>query len=218
MTNENAPWYFLSTLAQCAAAFAALVAVFATFRLQVNRNLVEDAIAEAEKWVRTQVGRDANLTNESVKSYLNDVGSSVRTGDKNTAGQLLKHIRHHEAFPSFLANNLGIPLKLWTMVFIGSVSPLPFRQLPLWFVLFVAGPVLAFFTTLALLSSNTFIQACLGRAAGQDLTSEDRVQKFAGWLAKKLTNTRFLYLLAVLLIVLLAIKTLQDWRLGIPWK
>ena len=218
MPNENAPWYFLSTLAQCAAAFAALIAVFATFRLQVNRNLVEDAIAEAEKWVRTQVGRDANLTNESVKSYLDDVCSSTRTGDKNKADQLLKGIRHHEGFPGFLANELGIPLKLWTVVFIGSVSPLPFRQLPLWLVLFVVAPVLAFFTTLALLSSNTFIQACLGRAAGLDRTSGDRVQKLAGWLAKKLTDTRFLYLLAVLLVVLLVIKTLQDWRLRIPGK
>ena len=218
MTNENAPWYFLSTLAQCGAAFAALVAVFATFRLQVNRSLIEDAFTEAEKWVRTQVGSNAMHTNEDVRNYLEDVCSRKRPGDGNIAGQLLKRIKHHEQFPGFLANELGTPLKLWTIVFIGSVSPLPFKQLPLRLVLFVIDPVLGFFTTLALLSSNTFIQACLGRAVGVDRMSGDGLQKLAGWLARKLTNTKFLYLLAVVLVVLLAIKTSQDWRLGILGK
>ena len=51
MITETGLYYFFSTLAQCAAGFAALVGVFAVFRLQANAFSIEESYAHARRWM-----------------------------------------------------------------------------------------------------------------------------------------------------------------------
>ena len=53
-SSQNTLWYFCSTLAQSAAAFAALVAVFTVFRLQALSAATEDAYRNAWDWFQRQ--------------------------------------------------------------------------------------------------------------------------------------------------------------------
>ena len=206
MPNYSGPWYFLSALSQCASAFAALVAVFATFRLQVNHGLVEEAIADARQWVLTQRGRDAIVPDEAVKEFLKNVrGGVIEPGNKEKADQLLKRIEHHEKFPGVLADELGVPLKLWVAVFGISVSPLAMVELSNRFVLFLIL-VLGALTVLAVIASNSFIQECLGRAAGPHQLEKDKFHRHGTSLAKMIANTKVLYGLGFFWICLLVWK------------
>ena len=54
---SNGLLYFLSSLAQCSAAFVAFVAVFAVFRLQKNNELVQAVFELALECQLTQIKR-----------------------------------------------------------------------------------------------------------------------------------------------------------------
>lgn len=194
MTNPNAAWYFLSALAQCAAALAALAAVFATFRLQINRNLIEEAVDKG----RQRLSELAHIPVEyaSHGMILSELAARCQEGKGDKiACQLLEEVTRHKLFPGILANELGVPLKLWITVFLASVSPLVLEQLPNWYLGLITI-ILLVLTVLAIVSSNAFVQTCLGRAAGLEKTARNRVEHCVICLSRSLAN---IWILAPLL-------------------
>ena len=60
--NEITLHYLFSAIAQSAAAFIAFVAIFAIFRLQANREEIEEAYADAKHWLVTHHGHKYEFT------------------------------------------------------------------------------------------------------------------------------------------------------------
>ena len=162
MNTQNIFLYFFSTLAQCAAAFAALAAVFGVFRLQSSSLAVEDAYRDSWYWIRQRCGVMSPLDVNFSKKHIKDQLIAIKDGEiKYEAEQWVRRINQLERFPQAVAYNVSVPLKLWAIVFFTSLTSLLFsRWSECWFC--VAVVVIELFLTLAALSrTRTFIQDCL---------------------------------------------------------
>ncbi len=150
--------YFFSALAQSAAAFAALVAVFAVFRLQANAAAIVQKYLEAKHWLK-HVAKSSTvdgISDAQVKQVL-DAEALLRS----EARQLLDKIVKAESVNSTLANTVSGPLKWWACIFLLSLGALPVSKLlTSWrAIAIVAGFVIA--AARALQITRRFVQECL---------------------------------------------------------
>jgi hypothetical protein len=186
--NPSALWYFFSAVAQSAAAFAALVAVFATVRLQTNQAVIDDAYADAREWLRLHDYRQAvDWTKAQIKEALKDITEGKRLGDKEAAAKQLNRLTDQEQFPKTLALRLSSPLKLWVYVFGLSAITLPWKRLPERLIHFLVIPFLVLIAVVAIWETRNFIQDCLstfshGKERGGFLARS--IQAVSDWLLK----------------------------------
>ena len=158
--------YFFSTLAQCAAAFAALAAVFAVFRLQSSSAAVEDVYRDSWDFIRRRFGvmspLDVSFSKKRIKEQL-------RKSDDKEAMQWLGLINRLEQFPKTVAYKVSVPLKLWAVTFIISLVSLFCSGLSgCWFYAVVIVAVVEILLTVAaLFKTKTFIQECLKTEANE---------------------------------------------------
>lgn len=149
--------YFLSALTQSAAAFAALTAVFAVFRLQVSQNLLRERLSEAKSWLAGWNPPQAFVFSDAqAKEQL----KNVQRDRKPRADDLLSEIKRWEDLNERLPNELRLPLKWWAYLFFFSLLGLAISEflaahsLPL---------VVAYLSGAAggLWRSKRFIESCL---------------------------------------------------------
>lgn len=163
--SETTLLYFCSALAQSSAAFSAIVAVFAVFRLQANNSAIQDRYSEGRDclhmgWKYRE--SDARVKRElEYKAYeLKDDSDSGKKA-REEAKVVLQKINDAEALNGRLANEVGGPLKLWGGIFLFSLGILsvagfyPGRR----GFLVVAGFLVA--TTFAIWRTKRFVQRCL---------------------------------------------------------
>ncbi len=123
--------YFFSSLAQSSAALAALVAVFAVFRLQTNDHQVTERYLEAHHWLEEHFYRDQviHIPRSLIMTLLADaldqrgrLWETVQVRNRAPAdldqriGEirvLLEDIRQAEAVHGAVAFHLTRPLVLW---------------------------------------------------------------------------------------------------------
>lgn len=162
--RETPLLYFFSALAQCAAGFAALVGVFAIFRLQANTSRIGEEYLFARHWLKmdASIGNADALTSQEVKRRLEDIcAGRLDTRSLESAKQVLKRIKSAESFNEKLVYKVSRPLRYWAIIFIGSLSILPLVKWiegapgALVITLFLAG------TTVALIKTGRFVQQCL---------------------------------------------------------
>ena len=156
--------YFLSSIAQCAAAFAALVAVFSVFRLQANSSAEKDMRAEIKAWLveaREMVSHDYDGTDALLKNLNNIDPKQPYKGD---ACEYYKKLTALNIYPSKLNYKVSVPLKYWAILFGVSILLLPFFSISFcqktslyWF--FVG--LLTLLSAKCLWDTREFIQECL---------------------------------------------------------
>ncbi|MFH0986348.1 MAG: hypothetical protein V1882_12605 [Candidatus Omnitrophota bacterium] len=166
--------YFFSTLAQCAVAFAALIGVFAIFRLQTNSSIVIQKHREAAEWLRSkkdarsllqiQIEAVDSECHEGVKKELRRISDKVDIYSLDLMGEANRHmseIDDAERFPDALSNLISYPLKLWASLFLVSIAAIPFtKPIKGGFDLIVCIVVI-FLTGYLLLETKKVIQKCL---------------------------------------------------------
>ena len=156
--------YFFSALAQCAAGFAALVGVFAIFRLQTNSAAVSERYEEAKYWYCVTVRggfQNLELPDSIIKERLQ--GS---LGEKNQAPErksqterLLNRIKNAEGFEKKMYNAVSKPLKLWAYIFLFSMAITPnLRLYEKSLAGFIAIGIYLLFVVVALWKTKVFIQ------------------------------------------------------------
>ena len=156
---STALWYFFSALAQSAAGFAALVAVFAVFRLQASASALEGLYRNVLNWFQIQ-GKfrpmDVSFSRDRIKHELAERTDSEALDWKKRITQL-------EEYPKTLALRVSSPLKLWAYLFFFSLSGMLWPSWPGWWRAagFLGAFVLIGVSVRALLVTRKFIQDCL---------------------------------------------------------
>ncbi len=151
--------YFFSALAQCAAGFAALVGVFAVFRLQANSAHISEEYALAKHWLKVQNsmhGADS-FTSQMVKSEL----ENLNIVPDSLADWYLKKICTAEAFSKKLTYKASKSLRWWGLIFFFSLAGVSFAKAleGILGIIAIAGFLLVI--GIALWKSKRFIQKCL---------------------------------------------------------
>ncbi|GEM_PF-6598498 len=161
IVKETHLLYFFSALAQCAASFAALVGVFAIFRLQSNAARINEEYIYAKYWLMRDVGitQAEFLTSQEIKKRLTDhyANPQIQISAKEVLGRILAA----EEFNKKLVYKVSKPLKYWVVIFIGSMTALPFAK---WLEGFVGAIVVfisVFASSIALWKTRRFVQRCL---------------------------------------------------------
>ena len=115
---SNGFLYFFSTLAQCAASFAALVAVFAVFRFQANGDIVQRLCDEAAAWLeyRGETRQSDRVSQVLIHKRLKEVCEGTRPYSLAEAKILLERLESAQEFPKKLAQKLSVPLKHWALI------------------------------------------------------------------------------------------------------
>jgi hypothetical protein len=167
LIENNNLLYFFSALAQCAAAFAALVGVFAVFRLQANTTYLADTFLEAKYWLSLLKGSVAyQLPSVEIKKELENLDQDgvARQDLRPRAVLLRKHIGDIEAFSDRLPLELSKILKIWTAIFILALTMCGFTKLyeKSWSAIVVLA-VFLIGVIFAVMQTASFIQKCLGQ-------------------------------------------------------
>lgn len=167
---SNTFLYFFSSLAQSAAAFAALVAVFATFRLQVSSSMAEKLFDRAVSWLveggvlNRNDSRDPMFIKKKLSEIIKGQHFSGNTEKEQYAQNLSNQISLFETFQGDMGNRLSEPLKLWLWTFLLSlIAILVFHFSIARSVGSLAGVSisLAVLTVYSVWKSGKFIQDCL---------------------------------------------------------
>lgn len=167
--NPTALFYFLSTLAQCAAAFVALTGLFAVFRFQANGPEVEERYTAAKSWLSTHASaciereRRIKLSNKEIMQSLLDIRAGKQyqqLKDNAELPKLIEGIKTAEEANKRMANYASRPMKLWGYIFFFSILVLPFSSgYAVSPVIVISGFCVA--TVFALLKTKEFIQKCM---------------------------------------------------------
>lgn len=162
--DETVLLYFFSSLAQCAAGFAALIGVFAVFRLQANTSSIVEEYTHAMAFLRINIGL-TNLdgqTKSEIKHILNSLSNgSIRPGHHEAAKKILNTIDQGEQFNRNLVFEASIPLKVWAYIFIYSMVIIFCSKLILNFLAFIVILISMLATLYVLFLTKKFIQKCL---------------------------------------------------------
>lgn len=156
--------YFFSSLAQCAAAFAALIAVFAVFRFQANGDIIKNLYEDINDWLVTK-GRSSyidhdrqGLIHAKIKAF------SEQGNDAEQALVLYNRLKAVEAFPKTLAYNASKPLSHWAYIcFFSLLFLILFEVTTLrtrgW--QYLASVILITATVRVFFETKDFVQDCL---------------------------------------------------------
>ncbi len=174
------PLYFFSTLAQSAAGFAALVAVFAVYRLQSNITIMEALRIETREWLLKN-GRTVSQDPQNIDYLLIKLDEIIRdssSANRPHALKLRQKILVMQELPKKLPYMLSCPLKMWGFAFILSLGYLAipgiyptvlnkFPMLNLYAKPFtiVVPVLLTVFALFALWKSKRFVQDCLSHTS-----------------------------------------------------
>ena len=168
--------YLFSALAQCAAAFAALVAVFGVFRFQANASELANLFSESRYHLsHVHSARALDFPKSEVIRRLRDldIDTAARQDLRPRAIELHKRITQIEEMDDRFPNEVGKLLKFWTLIFLFSIAMCSVTHLyaPIgsefpWQALTVTGMALAL-TSIAVLQTSQFVQICLGRTRDQ---------------------------------------------------
>ena len=168
--TSNNILYFFSTLAQCAAAFSSLSAVFAVFRLQADDDIVIETYSKARKWLADRGCRTTLEQKEQVESFLQDIIDGKKKVDdkgsgtgKEGAKKQLNNIITQKSFRDVLIKRLKDPLELWIGVFIFSMVALSVEKFSFEAFYYLALPFVTLMTFFAVWTTYTFIRDCLGK-------------------------------------------------------
>ena len=123
--SETSLLYFFSTLAQCAAGFAALIGVFAVFRLQANAPVIVEEYTAARNWLRRvcTISDTDSLPKYEVKNKLQRIErGELKLAPPESAKNILIKINKAEKFDGKLVYQASLPLKLWAYIFLFSIG------------------------------------------------------------------------------------------------
>jgi hypothetical protein len=117
--DGNALHYFFSALAQCAAAFVAVIAVFAVFRLEANNREIEQRYLEAKNWLAFRAHQqDAmGMADTTVEQRLREIQLSTIAYNQD-AGERLARIDRTKKRREWLGDQVAWPMLLWGSIFI----------------------------------------------------------------------------------------------------
>ena len=161
--------YFFSSLAQAAAAFAALIAVFATYALQANFTITTNLVSQINRWLTSHLYLGGDMVGQEAIKLLQDIVSGIKEervkGDKVPAASFIEDYMNLAKLPSELPNDLGKPLIHWSLLFIISLFCLILFEIQaIRLRLFLIGACVALlvYTTWVIVSvTRPFIQKCL---------------------------------------------------------
>ena len=164
--SQNTLWYFFSALAQSAAAFVGVIAVFGVFRFQANASALEDKLRDVTAWItRTSHLRTTDLafSKEDIKKVLSEFSGDPEKEKKAKASQWVAQIKVLEDAPKKLAQKMAVPMKSWAYVFFASLAFL------LWPASGFLGKLVGLLLVIAILlwvawvlwKTREFIQGCL---------------------------------------------------------
>ncbi len=124
-------YYLFSAIAQSAAAFAAFVAVFAIFRLQVNNNDIEEKYKEARRWlIQKKLGeyeiynKILSMPKTIIKEELNRMAKENQIAYGAEVKSILTNIKETEEYTGKLVYDASRPLREWAFIFFFSLVAL----------------------------------------------------------------------------------------------
>lgn len=117
--DENTLYYFFSTLAQCAAAFVAVIAVFAVFRLEANNREIEQRYLEAKNWLEFRARRQGamGMADTTVEEELRTIRDGTAAYNQDAGDRLTRIVRARERRER-LGDKVAWPMLLWGCIFI----------------------------------------------------------------------------------------------------
>lgn len=154
--------YFFSSLSQCAAGFAALIGLFAVFRLQANTLTIAEEYTAARNWLCTirKLSDTQTLPRRDVRTHL-ERSKDGRPQYSEQANNILLRIDEAEDFDRELVFETSRPLKLWGYIFIFSIGIIPFAELYKGRPGIIAFFIFFAFAIWALFLTRKFVQKCL---------------------------------------------------------
>ncbi|MBI3314055.1 MAG: hypothetical protein HYZ83_07450 [Candidatus Omnitrophica bacterium] len=164
LINQTSLLYFFSTLAQCAAAFAGLVGVFAIFRLQAQSSRIGEEYASAKHWLRTSpgVGNAEALSPIETKNWLEKIKKKEWQGNfSEFAGQVLERLLEVEKFNERLVYKVSKPLTWWAVIFLLSLMLIPISKWTEGLAGLLVVIMFLLVSGVALWKTKRFVQQCL---------------------------------------------------------
>ena len=161
---SNGFLYFFSSLAQCAAGFAALVAVFAVFRFQANNDIVRKLYEEINDWLVIKQRSSYSDHDQQGAIYKKIKAFSEQKDDAKEARVLFDRLKAVEEFPKTLANNASKPLRHWVYVCFFSLLVLVIIELSYFRtrgLQYFFSAILIITTINVFFETKNFIQSCL---------------------------------------------------------
>lgn len=157
--------YFFSSLAQCAAAFAALLAVFATFKLQSDSSLLIQRHQQAVDWGH-RVGFLNQYDPTDIGFVLGKLKHEIEQRNSNSsfAKELFEEIEKLVKSSTEIPRDLALPSWHWAVLFLTAlvsiaVFSLTHFQYRILFLAAIGGQIGWIFWTLLL--TRDFVQKCL---------------------------------------------------------
>lgn len=182
--SETSLLYFFSALAQCAAGFAALIGVFAVFRLQANAPAIVEEYSAAKNWLHTACTlRDAvTFPRKEVRNKLQEIiDQKWKPASPEAATKILLKINEAEEFDRKLAYEASWPLKLWGGIFLFSIGIIPYTKLYLGLPGVVVFLFFITFVIWALFMTKRFVQKCLSFDSGSSGGKREYVNRRRCW-------------------------------------
>lgn len=168
--NLTILWYFFSALAQCAAAFAGLVAVFAVFRFQAIKSEIQENYRAARYWLRIETGQGYSeqklreQPDKEIQKLLEEIRDRTVTHPYTPMlKQSLESLQRSERLSGELAWKVSVPLRLWADIFVFSLIALVLSRFDVRWA-WAGFLAIAFSVCLVLYTlwrSKRFIQDCL---------------------------------------------------------
>jgi len=152
-----------SAIAQSAAAFVALIAVFTVFRLQLGYNLANEIYSKIRYFLIFKIHLNDRAIEKAGKKDLKEHLSlfiNQNRAEKEEGQRLLDEIEKAEKEIDDIALKTSFPMKMWGIIFFCSIFTLAISE-----SLLLIGNILAIicvgYIYLTLLKTKVFIQECL---------------------------------------------------------
>lgn len=173
----NSARYFFSSLAQCAAAFASLLAVFATFRLQSDTSILIQLHEKAIVWLHRNGFLE--LSDQTDREFLKGKLKIAIPYKGVYAQNLHGDIVYLEKSLNDIPDGLSWPTKHWAGFFFAALVAIPLfsfkcLQVKIFFILSIA--TLSFWTFWALFSAKNFVQMCLASREKKEKTERIKMK------------------------------------------